>query len=488
MQQFEVGGTNPLSTEQTRIALAPYTGEHTGVEGLRAAADALEKAIADSGIPFHKVVLPPQSLTEGSVRLEVVAFRLTNVIIDGNRHFSTDNIRRSLPALSVGEIPDTQALAPNLRLANEHASKKLEVTFTEDEAQIAGLAANVTVADQKPWEVYSGISNTGSKDTGSWRWTVGGSYNNLWDRDHSIGASYTTSPGHFDDVKQWGITYRLPMYRLPGYFTAYFLRSDVNNGRILELFDVKGSGRFSGIRYTHLLPKYGSLQHRISLGVDDKLFDNSVVVVGVNVASNVRSRPFNIEYAGNFDLGNTATSFNVSYVQNIPVGRFNSETAYAANRGFADPDWRLLRVSSQTNVALAHDLTLRVLTQGQFTTDALIPGEQFGAGGLFSVRGFRERAVTGDTGMRVGVELWSPTYLQQYGGLRALIFADAGKVFLKSAAASVDRKDTIASVGVGARWQWKKHALFSFDVAKVVDGSASRDGGARGHLNLLVRY
>lgn len=488
VSEFTVSGVNPLSDAETQAALTPFAGEHSGVEGLRAAADALEKAIADAGVPFHKVVLPPQSLTEGIVRLEVIAFVLKDVEIVGNQHFSEENVRRSLPRLIVGEVPNTRAIGPNLDLANDHPSKQTELTFSEGDSEAASLRAILRVKDEKPWEIYAGLNNTGSSDTGRWRSTIGGAYHNLWNHDHSIGASYTTSPGHAGDVKQWGLTYKLPMYTLPGYLTLYALRSDVDTGRILDTFDVSGSGRFVGMRYTHLLPKYRNLKHRLIFGIDDKLFDNDVLAVGVNLATDVRSRPASVEYAGSLDFDSAKTTFSVSYAQNVAFGGHNDREAYEANRSNADTSWQVVRVGTDTNINLGYDLTLRVIVNAQFANDALIPGEQFGLGGLFSVRGFRERAFTGDSGVRVGVELWSPTFLKAYGGLRLLAFADAGQIFLKHSDAGVDRQETIASVGIGARWQWKKHVLFSFDIGEVVDGSPARDGGARGHLNLLVRY
>ena len=110
VERFEVEGDNPLSEARTQEVLAPFTGTHAGVDGLLAAADALEQAIGDAGIAFQRVVLPPQSLQDGTVVLRVAVFTVAHVEVHGAQHHSEENIRRSVPALREGETPDSGRL------------------------------------------------------------------------------------------------------------------------------------------------------------------------------------------------------------------------------------------------------------------------------------------------------------------------------------------------------------------------------------------
>ena len=88
VERFVVEGDNPLSEAQTRTVLAPFAGEHAGVDGLLAAADALERAIQDAGVAFQRVVLPPQSLQDGEVLLRVAVFKVARIEVTGARHHS----------------------------------------------------------------------------------------------------------------------------------------------------------------------------------------------------------------------------------------------------------------------------------------------------------------------------------------------------------------------------------------------------------------
>lgn len=79
VERFVVEGDSPLSEARTREVLQPFTGEHAGVDGLLAAADALERAIQAAGIPFQRVMLPPQTLDDGEVVLRLMVFEVERV-------------------------------------------------------------------------------------------------------------------------------------------------------------------------------------------------------------------------------------------------------------------------------------------------------------------------------------------------------------------------------------------------------------------------
>ncbi len=67
-----------LDEQEVTEILAPFTGAHSGLEGLNAAKDALEKALSERGYPFLRAVLPNQTLKNGVVRFELVSFVLSS--------------------------------------------------------------------------------------------------------------------------------------------------------------------------------------------------------------------------------------------------------------------------------------------------------------------------------------------------------------------------------------------------------------------------
>ena len=486
VERFEVQGDSPLSQARTQEILAPYTGEHAGVDGLLAAADALERAIEEAGVAFQRVVLPPQSLQDGTVVLRVAVFKVARVEVRGARHHSDANVRRSVPSLREGETPDTGAIARDMAVANRLGWKTTNLTFRESETDPEGLDAVLEVRDRRPWLVWSGLDNTGSADTGPLRWSLGANAGNLFDRDHSLSASYVTSPGHAGQVRQWAASYTAPAHGLGGTVSAYYVRSDVDTGRVLDAFDVSGAGEFAGLQYTRELRRRGRLSQRLSVGIDDRLFDNEVLFAGTDIAPPaVRSRPLSLGWAAEYAGEDWGVDVRVQYARSLKGGSGNDDTAYGRNRRGAKAGWDALRGGATLTWSLPAGWTARGLVDGQVTNEALIAGEQFGVGGASSVRGFSEREVAGDEGVRGSVELWSPAVAD--AGVRFVVFADAGHVSGAPGGAARS-SDTIASVGAGLRWSWKEHVALLLDVGMIVEGTATREDGAHGHLNLQVRY
>lgn len=481
---YTVDGDNPLSAADTQSLLAPYTGEAMTIDRLQAAASALETALKDRGFGFLRVIIPPQD-ARGTITLRVLAFKLNTINISGNQAFSSDNIRRSLPALASGTTPNLREIARAQALANDHPSKQVAVTLQQGRVPDTVDAA-VKVEDANPLQFFASLDNTGTKQSGHTRLGVGVSHSNLFDRDHSVTATYTTSPdGHRDDLQQYGLYYRAPFYGLGGALSAYYSKSDTNSGTVANFFNVSGRGEFAGIRWTHRLLPLGSYSHAAEIGVEDRFFGNDVRFNNTPIGTDVRSRPLLLRYSGRLDGAAYGIAGSLELARNLSGGGGNTDATYTANRAGADTGWQAWRYALQGSHALGA-WTLNAKLRGQVSADALIPGEQFGLGGASGVRGFEEREGTGDQGMLGSLELMSPQIAE---GLRVLVFSDAGQVRNHRAGAGVNAREGASSAGAGLRYQWRRNLSVSLDWAQVMNGAGTtnkRDN--RVHAALSFRY
>lgn len=486
ISEFSVEGDNPLSEADTQAVLAPFVGPQTGFNQLQEAAQALEKALLDEGFSFRRVVVPAQQVEDGRVVLRVVDFPLSHIELEGNVHFNDENILRSFPALRVGEVPETKRLARALIVANAHPSKSVALTFKESETSDS-LDARLRVSDQKPWQVVGGLSNTGSEDTGDWRLSLGFQYSNLWNRDHVVTLSYTTAPENFKDVQQGGIDYRMPLYKISSWVSAYYVNSDVDTGQIGSFFDVSGAGEFYGGRFTHTLPPVGAYTQELSVGLDSKFFDNEILFQLLPIGVDVRSVPASVRYYGAYQGASWQGDVAVGYAHNIPdVGSKNDQTSYTLTRLGADVGWDALRAGGGLSYQLPRGWLARGIFDTQWGGEPLIPGEQFGIGGINSVRGFEEREVTGDDGFRVSVEAWTP---RLFHNVRLVGFVDTGEAYRKRPAAGQLASQFIASAGGGVRWAWRDNVSVVLDVAYVLNGSLlTSSGSSKAHFSLFLRY
>ena len=172
VEQFTVEGESPIDAGEAAAVLAPFLGAHEGLDGLLDATKVLEDYILEQGHSFHRVVLPQQTLEAGVVRLEVIIWTVGEITVKGNEHFSEENILRTLPSLEQGAVPNTERLAGERYLANQHASKQIELRLRESE-EAGKVDAEIAVEDSKPLNYFLAFNNTGNDATGQFRATAG---------------------------------------------------------------------------------------------------------------------------------------------------------------------------------------------------------------------------------------------------------------------------------------------------------------------------
>jgi len=491
---YQVEGNTLLPQEQVSLAVMPFTGPSSSFETIQLALEALEKAYVKAGYGSVKIEVPEQDLQEGVVKLTVVEARLDRITVEGNKVRSEENILRSLPALVTGQVVNLDALQANLDLANDSFSKYTGVIFRQSESA-AQTDAVIRVSDDDPSRFLMSLDNTGSAATGRYRLGFSFLHSNLFDRDHTLSAQLLTSPTRFSKVAILGLGYRVPLYTMGGDSLDFTLGySNVDSGQI-DLFSVSGSGRIFGVRYNQRIKPIGEWQHKLSYSLDQRNYDSSVTPAagGASLVPDLRVRPLGITYSGNVRNAQRDMAASVTLSRNLPGGTTGSTNAFnqPGGRAGSDAAFTTLRYAASMTERLSTNWSLRGAIQGQTSTDLLISGEQFGVGGADSVRGFAERAIAGDRGVRLGLEIWGPDVGARTGQadlrLQPIAFLDAGWVRYNLAPGTVTAQ-SISSVGLGLRGSWARSASFKLDYGYVLRGvqnTAGTDGsGTKGTWRL----
>jgi hemolysin activation/secretion protein len=477
--RFEVVGATLVSPERIEQALRPFTGAARTVADVQAARAALEAIYAELGYGAAQVSLPEQEIREGVVRLSVAEGRVARVVLDGNRHYDDANIRRSVPALEEGRPLNTARLAANLRLANESPVKQTTVTLKPGE-QPGELDAEVRVTDQRPWRVSLALDNTGTPETGDYRIGVGFQHANVFDRDHVLTLQYVTSPSREsnpssialppnDNVLIFGAGYHIPLPGLGDSIDLVAGYANVDSGVVQNLFNISGSGRVYAARYNFNLPPAGAYEHRLSPGIDRRYYDNDVVPVGGTggIVPDYVVTPLSLAYGGVYRGEARELAFTVIGVHNLPGGANGDQATFDAVRPGAPANYTLGRGNLNFVQRLPRDFQGRLRLSGQYTRDELVPGEQFGIGGMDSVRGFYERQFIGDRGFSGSLELYSPDLGPQLpvNGLRVrlLAFYDYGRVVTVDPDVFETPATSISSFGPGLRVAYRTDLSLRFD-------------------------
>jgi hemolysin activation/secretion protein len=464
---FRIEGENPIGDAEAQRVLAPFVQPAATLETLQQATAALETALREQGFGLHRVALPPQEVGN-TVKLSIVKFVVGKVAIEGASIYDEGNIRRTLPELREGESPNFKTLAIQTAIANENPNKQVQVGLRESE-EPDRIDANITVREQRPWTFGAALSNAGSSATGHDRFTLSGGHTNLFNRDHQFVGAYTTALSRPSDVKQLGLAYKVPVYAAGGVLGASYTRSDVVGN--FGAFNSTGAGHTFGVNYTMYLAPQGGRRSYVTVGLDDRLFNaskiNDIVVPG---ALDRRSRPISVGYTARTESDAAVWGYSTDLAINTGAGAHNDIASYRSE----DPrinnvHFMVLRGAASYTAPLRTTWLWTARGSFQYSPDVLISGEQFGLGGIGSVRGTEiERPLSADKGIAGTLEVTTPELAT---GLRLLGFIDAGYVRNNQPNGTTKPDfDRLASVGVGLRYVM---GVFSFtaDYGRLVTGS-----------------
>ncbi len=413
VKRYDVQGNSQFKTAEIDAILAPFTGEIGNLAELRNAALALQAAYHKAGYLITQVVLPEQEVEDGVIILKVIEGRLAEVSVTGNQRLERNTILNSLPVLETGKALDLHQLHAGLLLANENPSRRLAVNFRPDKTP-GEVIAQVRVQEADAHKFMATLNDTGSDSTGNLRLSLAWQNTNVMQKDHVSTLQYTLAPDDLSAVSVFGGGYRIPFYRQGFMLDLVAAYSDVSSGSVgtpSGTLDFTGRGRVIGAQFTRLMPTLLNVQQRLSLSLYQRQYRNECTIDSTagtcgGSGEDVTTQPLAISYSGQWHRPGSQIGYSLSASANIPGGNNGSSADFdlASGRRGADNRYLIWRMDANLNQQLPKDWQLRASIEGQWINEALVSGEQFGIGGVDSVRGFDERGVTGERGWRAGID------------------------------------------------------------------------------------
>jgi hemolysin activation/secretion protein len=521
IKRFVFEGATLISKEAFDAATAGFAGPGRSFADVQRALEAVEKLYSSNGWSAVQVLLPEQELERGDVRFQIIEARIGRVLIEGNKFFDEANIRASVPSLKPGSAPNIDAIARNLRVANESGAKQTTVLLRSGQ-QEATVDAVVRVVDEGPYKSSITVDSSGTAQTGKLRVGLGFQNSNVNNSDHVLTLQYVGAPyqsvGDNEEptslslvpnkrVFVLGAGYRIPLYESGDSVDFSAGYSTVNSGTVGSLFSISGAGGLFGARYNRNLDRIGDYEHRLIFSFDFRGYQNQGVRAAGTTNQLVRDvtvHPLSVQYTGQFRGQDSETGFSAGASQNFAGGADGTGSDWCAplpggalqarSSGAefcATPRYRIYRWGANHNRVMGGDWQLRYAMNGQFTRYMLVPGEQFGIGGADSVRGFLEREIANDNGYRGVIELYGPDWGGKTGisGARArgLLFVDWGGVWRNRPGPGEAHAQHVGSYGFGMRFSRGANLSFRADYATVWDPGGNQ-GSGDGRLHFSASY
>ncbi len=470
------------------VAAGAYLGKPVSPASLDRMTRDMVLAYRSAGLPVVNVVVPPQDVTNGVVQIVVVIGHLGKVIVQGNAanpSYYTEGF-----TLKSGDVITEGAVLDQLRWKSRRQNRRVDAVYSPGSAY--GMTdLTLDVKESKPWNVFIGADNTGSGALGEDRFYTGFVIDNLWGKDHEFSYQYTTSELGPSALSAHAASYTMPIlgrtdYQLSG---SYVLSSAA-----------VGPGTSSGTSYSltsqfiSQLPRLGSVSLDAHYGSEYKYSDNNFAFGGTPV-SGTRTEVAQVfgQILGQHASGMDNTRFDVG-VWASPGGLFtnNTDAAFDALRKGSVAEYVYSRANLDETIYLPKDFMFEAKFEGQLASNRLNPSEMIYLGGMNSVRGFNENAVSGDNGIFGRFQLFTPSLSLAHNkqdSLRAYGFFDAGYVNTISPQAG-EGDSTIAGAGVGLLYQYSQNisAELAYGWRVKTDTLVTNNDAGALHFRVMARF
>lgn len=410
---YSVRGNTVLSRMEVERAVYPFLGPQRLVADAEKARDALEQAYRTKGYETVGVEIPEQDVRGGVVIFNVVELKVGRLRVIDSDWYSPNDIKARAPSLAEGAVPNYNDVARDLTNLNRVAGRTITPTLRAGEVP-GTVDVDLTVEDKPPVTATVELNDRYSNRTERLRMTMGASYTNLFQRDHSLSLQAQFAPEAVEQTWVVSASYLAPIRGTPFSIVAYGVHSESDVAAVNDI-NVLGSGDIFGLRAIANLPTAGKWVQQVITGVDYKNFKETLTADGLKGETPIDYASATLGYSASRITEDSKLDLSLSLNFGIRgIGATDSE--YRLKRYGSKASWSYLKLDAAYNRVLPADFLASVRFSGQVAGDPLISNEQFGAGGYDSVRGYYESQELGDYGAWLQLQLDTPNLAKGWGG------------------------------------------------------------------------
>ncbi len=480
---FEIVGNTVLAESELKEALRSHIGEKKTAEDVEKARDSLEALYHEKGYPTVLVNIPEQTVDKGIIGLEVIESRIRRVRVKGNRYFTMENLLKRLPSVREGELLYIPHVKEDLIRINRNPDIKVSPMLTP--AREPGMIdVELNVKDELPLHGSLELNNRNTHDTTALRVNGMLRYDNLWQKEHSVSFQFQTSPQDLEEVQVLAGSYVLPSPLEEDHLLALYGVWSDSETAFGEGFQTIGKGSIFGLRYVMPLPPQGLYNHNLTVGLDYKDFQETMGFEGADGSKTpLTYMPLSFSYSASLPDTLGLTQFSASLNMSFR-GLVSDQEEFDIKRYKARGDYLYATLGVERNHKLPAGLGLFMKLDGQIADQPLVSNEQYAAGGMESVRGYKETEAMGDDALHGSVELQSPDvagllHLDLGGKIYCTpyIFYDFARLEIKDPLPEQDRAIRLQGTGAGLRGRVGSHFEYQLDWGIALDKTDQVDKG-----------
>jgi hemolysin activation/secretion protein len=487
VERFEVIGSTVFSPEELAAVTAPFSQRPIAFTELLQVQDAIAELYIQRGYITSGAFIPPQGLNNGVVTIEVIEGEVERIEVTGTRRLNSNYVRSRLARatqtpLQVNQLVETLQLL-QLNPLVENLSAELAAG-----SKTGTSVLRVTVEEAPSFSAILRVDNGRSPSVGTVRRHVTLEEGNLFGFGDSFILGYTNTDGSnsLDEA-----SYTIPINARNSTFKLSYSRSSSN---VIEApfnqVDIESNARDYQITYRQPLIDTPTQEFALGLSAVRRESDTSLLGDGFRLSPGANeqgeTRISAIEFFQEWINRGSTEVFALRSQFSLGIGALNA----TINEKSPDSQFFSWRGQAQYLRLLAPDTILLFRSDIQLSNDALVPIEQFGLGGIDSVRGYRQDALLSDNGLFTSAEVRIPiARIPEWNSiLQVTPFVEIGTTWNSSGRANPD-PNTLAAAGLGLLWRSGDKLTARFDWGiPLIDLPGSKDTWQENGLSFRLEY
>ena len=435
LNKIEVGKSLALTDDELANIINPYLDKDVTINDVYDIVGKINDLYNEKGYITCRAFLPQQTVIGGVVKLLLVEGTTGNTTVIGNKNVKSKYITDRI-SLTEGELANIHDLNKDILLFNATNSTQLRIIMkagekpgTTDYELVAYEPKNIS------WTTL--IDNAGSYTSGQYRF--------------GLFMNTKSLSGHGDNLSLGTI-----LSEGTKAANAYYSRSIGHSGTKLNLLystnsvkttegvwedSIKGHANSYGIGVTQPLYVDEHMRSEVSFEYNHQNSKSDLALQGVR---------FNIvdDTVKDFTLAYAQTDYGHSHIiyqkHSYVFGNSDSTPEMSLSNS---KDYGFYKFNGIYQKAYTNNHLLNVRADAQWSsTKGLVSARQFYMGGMYSVRGYKENYLGGDSGFVLSTEYQVPVI---DNNTAAFTFFDYGHVYDNGQSADADR--ILASVGFGIK-------------------------------------
>ncbi|MFK8186725.1 MAG: ShlB/FhaC/HecB family hemolysin secretion/activation protein [Phormidesmis sp.] len=485
---IQLEGSTRYTNEDFAELFAQYIDRPVTFNELLQLRSAVTQRYVEDGFITSGAFIPPQTLENGMVTVQVIEGLIEDIEIVGTRKLKTEYIRSRLGLAAQPPINADRLLEGLQRL---QIDPLIETVSADLQAGVRPgtsiLRVEVTEADS--FDLTVGLDNGRSPNIGSVRRRIDVSEGNLF----GIGDRFFAGYSNTDGSNSLDLAYSVPV---SPHNTRINLEGGISESRVIDdtfdVLEISSDAHYYEVGVTHPLIESPTEELTLGLALSHKENQTSLGI------DNIGPFPLSPGADENGESRVTAFRFSQGWTKrsqkqviaarsqfNLGVDFLNA----TVNEGdVPDSQFFSWRGQGQWVRLLADDSLFFLRSDVQLAANSLLSSEQFGLGGQQTVRGYRQDALLRDNGALVSAEARFPIIrFAEDSIVQITPFLDAGAAWNNRN--TPEGNNVLVGTGVGLLWQQNDNLSARLDWGiPLVDIDSSGDSLQDSGIYFSIQY